>query len=168
VERGVKCCACFHAEKFTRLSVRREIAEMDGDEDKATSVGIATNKSHFPSPRVIFNDGTGAGILNQLDSCTRGLLLHEADTTMGSWNVLQSGPLDRSPGRIDPFRSTLMTLYEDPGSFTRLLKTEQINTEGSKLILLVSTQSLWTIQPSISINVQSARLLWPILTVDQR
>jgi hypothetical protein len=87
---------------------------------------------------VIFNDGTGAGILNQLDSCTRAFCLHEADTTMGSWNVMQSGPLDCTFGRIDPFRSTLMTLYEDPGSFTGLLKNEQINTEGSKLILLVS------------------------------
>ena len=57
---------------------------------------------------------------------------------MSSWNVVQSGPLDRTVTRIDPFRSTLMTLYEDPGSFTRLLKNELISTEGAKLILLVS------------------------------
>lgn len=61
---------------------------------------------------------------------------------MNSWNVMQNGPLDRSVTRIDPFRSTLMTLYEDPGSFTRLLKNELINTEGSKLILLVSLNTL--------------------------
>ena len=91
---------------------------------------------------MIFNDGTGAGILSQLDSCTRALCLHEADTTMTSWNVMQSGPLDRAITRIDPFRSTLMTLYEDPGNFTRLLKNELINTEGSKLILLVRLTSI--------------------------
>lgn len=61
---------------------------------------------------------------------------------MNSWNVMQKGPLDRSVTRVDPFRSTLMTLYEDPGSFTRLLKNELINTEGSKLILLVSLNTL--------------------------
>ena len=87
---------------------------------------------------MVFNDGTGAGILSQLDFCTRALCLHEADTTMSSWNVIQSGPLDRTVTRIDQFRATLMTLYEDPSGFTRLLKNELIYTQGSKLILLVS------------------------------
>ena len=70
------------------------------------------------------------------------LVLHEDDTTIDSWNVVQSGPLDRTSTRVDRFRSTLMTLYENPGDFTRLLKNEEINTEGSKLIILVSNHPL--------------------------
>ena len=121
IERGVKCCVRYHSEKFTTMAIRREIAENE-KKGKTKTIAISPEESILLIPKVIFNDGTGAGILQQLDPCTRALLLHEADTTMGSWNVLQSGPLDRSPGRVDPFRSTLMTLYEDPGSFTRLLK----------------------------------------------
>jgi hypothetical protein len=138
VERSVKCCVRYHSDKFTKSAIRREAIQAKLNLEKTAVATIPMEELTLLIPREIFNDGTGAGILNQLDSCTRALLLHEADTTMGSWNVLQSSPLDRSPGRIDPFRSTLMTLYEDPGGFTRLLKNEQINTEGSKLILLVS------------------------------
>ncbi|CAF1429950.1 unnamed protein product [Adineta ricciae] len=118
VERAVKQCVNFHTVKFMTASSRHTNSLSNEHEDTSKKV-----------PRVIFNDGTGAGILSQLDSCTRALCLHEADTTMNSWNVMQSGPLDRVTTRIDAFRSTLMTLYEDPGSFTRLLKNELINTE---------------------------------------
>ena len=65
---------------------------------------------------ISFNDGTEAGSLSQPDSCTRGLCLHEADTTINSWHVIQNGPLDRTVTRIAPFRSTLMILSEDPNS----------------------------------------------------
>jgi hypothetical protein len=145
VERGVKYCTMYHAKKFVTMATKRDIAqaeqingkntnEMSDEEQQQSSI----TEPNYRAPKMIFNDGTRAGILHQLDSCTRALCLHEADTTMGSWNVMQSGPLDRTSGRIDPFRSTIMTLYDDPGSFTLLLKNEQINTEGSKLVLLVS------------------------------
>ena len=147
VERAVKQSVRYHAHKFITMSAKRENWQ---DKEETTKKKEKVDKKQFETvtdkrtdlmvavPRVIFNDGTGAGILNQLDSCTRALCLHEADTTMGSWNVIQSGPLDRAPSRLDSFRSTLMTLYEDPGNFTRLLKNELIHTEGAKLVLLVS------------------------------
>lgn len=153
VERSIKQCVRYHADKFATMSVRRENSQANEEmikknkntNDEQSKMTIEKNNTRvLRIPRVIFNDGTGAGILSQLDSCTRALCLHEADTTMSSWNVLQSGPLDRTSSRIDAFRSTLMTLYENPGDFTRLLKNELINTEGSKLILLVSINHvLW-------------------------
>ena len=153
VERSVNQSVHYHVSKFVTISAKKKHAEAEEeettkkrgkDDDGQVKTGIDKRTTRvLPVPRVIFNDGTGAGILNQLDSCTRALCLHEADTTMGSWNVMQSGPLDRTSSRLDSFRSTLMTLYEDPGNFTRLLKNELINTAGSKLILLVSNNHVF-------------------------
>ncbi|CAF4727374.1 unnamed protein product, partial [Rotaria socialis] len=42
-------------------------------------------------------------------------------------------PIDMMPYRVDPFRSTLMTLHEKPDNFLRILKKETIYVTGSKL-----------------------------------
>lgn len=146
VERAVKQSVRYHAHKYATMSVKREnsqgneMIKKKGKVDTENFETVTDKRTNLmiSVPRVIFNDGTGAGILNQLDSCTRALCLYEADTTMGSGNVFQSGPFDRTPSRLDSFRSTLMTLYEEPGNFSRLLKNELIHTERSKLVLLVS------------------------------
>ncbi len=47
-------------------------------------------------------------------------------------------PFERSSGgKIDPFRSTLVQLYDFPGKFTRQLKNEEIDTTGAKLNIMV-------------------------------
>ncbi|CAF4075256.1 unnamed protein product, partial [Rotaria magnacalcarata] len=83
--------------------------------------------------KVVFNDGTAAGVLNNLKGCTRTMNLHEADVTLKSLGLLLPSPIDLTPTRIDSFRSTLMTLHEKPGNFVRVLKKENINITGSKL-----------------------------------
>ena len=129
--------------KRKNLEAEEEITKKkEKASQQITTTSDKRTKPVLSVPRVIFNDGNGTGILHQLDSCTRALVLHDADTTIGSWNVVQSGPLDRTSIRVDCFRSTLMTLYENPGDFTRFLKNKEINTNGSKLIILVSNHLL--------------------------
>ena len=93
--------------------------------------------AHRLSSKVVFNDGTLAGVLNSLKQCTRAMHLHEADVTLKSMGLMLPSPLDITPPRIDSFRSTLMTLYENPGRFFRVLKKENIDVTGSKLNIFV-------------------------------
>lgn len=87
--------------------------------------------------KMIFNDGTAAGVLNNLKGCTRTMHLHEADVTLKALGLMLPSPMDITPTRVDPFRSTLMTLHEKPGQFLRVLKKETINVTGSKLNIFV-------------------------------
>jgi hypothetical protein len=89
--------------------------------------------------KMVFNDGTPAGILSNLKQSTRTMHLHEADVTLKSFGLLLPSPCDITPTKIDPFRSTLMTLYEKPGHFRRVLKKEKIDVSGSKLNVFVSS-----------------------------
>jgi hypothetical protein len=95
-----------------------------------------TNINRIPS-KVVFNDGTSAGVLSNLKQCTRTMNLHEADVTLKSLGLMLPSPSDITPSRIDPFRSTLMTLHEKPGNFLRVLKKEKIDVSGSKLNIFV-------------------------------
>lgn len=90
-------------------------------------------------PRIVYHDGSAAGILNKLKQCTRTLSFHEADVSLlKNLNVFMSSPFDRSvSGKIDPFRSTLMQLYDNPNEFTRQLKNEEVATTGAKLNIMV-------------------------------
>lgn len=92
--------------------------------------------------KAVFNDGTPAGILNNLKQSTKTMHLHEADVTLKSFGLLLSSSYDITPSKIDPFRSTLMTLYEKPGNFCRILKNENIDISGSKLNIFVSNMNL--------------------------
>ncbi|CAF4079659.1 unnamed protein product [Adineta steineri] len=103
-----------------------------------TSTASATNKhvtttNNNTISNVIFNDGTSAGILNGLKKCTRAMHLHEADVTLKTLGVILPSPSDITPTRIDPFRTILMTIYEKPGQFLRILKKETVDVSGSKL-----------------------------------
>jgi hypothetical protein len=72
------------------------------------------------STKVVFNDETPAGILNNLKQFTKTMHLHEADVTLKSFGLLLPSPYDITPSKIDPFRPTLITLYEKPGNFCRI------------------------------------------------
>lgn len=87
----------------------------------------------------MYHDGSAAGILNKLKRCTKTLSFHEVDVSLlKNLNVFMPSPHDRSGGgKIDPFRSTLMQLFDNPGNFTRQLKTEELDTIGSKLNIMV-------------------------------
>lgn len=95
--------------------------------------------THSNHAKVVFNDGTAAGVLGNLKDGTKTMLLHEADVTLKSMGLLLPSPADILPYRVDPFRSTLMTLHEKPGHFMRVLKKESINISGSKLNIFVSS-----------------------------
>ena len=104
-----------------------------------TTTSMPVNRKytqHLPG-KIVFNDGTAAGVLNNLKGCTRTMHLHEADVTLKSLGLMLPSPADLTPSRVDPFRSTLMTLHEKPGSFLRVLKKETINVSGSKLNIFV-------------------------------
>jgi hypothetical protein len=91
------------------------------DESRSCSTTTTSNIHRTPT-KVVFNDGTSAGILNNLKQCTRAIHLHEADVTLKSLGLMLPSPSDIVPSRIDPFGSTLMTLHEKPGHFLRVLK----------------------------------------------
>ncbi|CAF1501432.1 unnamed protein product, partial [Rotaria sordida] len=119
--------------------------------------------------KVVFNDGTAAGVLNNLKGCTRTMHLHEADVTLKSLGLMLPSPIDILPSRVDPFRSTLMTLHEKPGNFLRVLKKEKIDATGSKLnIFGASTGDLIAAElarqaPSMAADALFERfILWPI------
>jgi hypothetical protein len=108
------------------------------DESQSSSTTTTTTTNiHRPPTKVVFNDGTSAGVLSNLKQCTRAMHLHEADVTLKSLGLMLPSPSDMAPSRIDPFRSTLMTLYEKPGHFLRVLKKEKIDVSGSKLNIFV-------------------------------
>ena len=90
-------------------------------------------------PKVVYHDGSAAGILDKLKRCTRTLSFHEIDVSLlKHLNVFMPSPFDRcGGGKIDPFRSTLMQLYDSPSNYTRQLKAEEIDTNGSKLNIMV-------------------------------
>lgn len=132
VERAVKEYVNFHTERFMTATSPRAFKSSDECEetpkkgnrsDQGFWVDEKKQQTDVSSvPTVIVNDGTGAGILSQLESCPLSLCKHKADKTMSNWNVMQNGPWDRTMTRIDAFRSTLMTLYDDSSSFTCLWK----------------------------------------------
>jgi len=103
-----------------------------------------TNINRIPS-KVVFNDGTPAGVLSNLKQCTRIMNLHEADVTLKSLDLMLPSPSDITPSRIDPFRSTLMTPQEKPGNFLRVLKKEKIDVSGSKLNIFVRSLNFFKI-----------------------
>ncbi|CAF4852485.1 unnamed protein product [Rotaria socialis] len=114
---------------------RDEIAagvEFDGASTTATIPGNKMKMKHVHQ-KVVFNDGTAAGVLSNLMGRTRTMHLHEADVTLKSLGLLLPSPIDMMPYRVDPFRSTLMTLHEKPDNFLRILKKETIYVTGSKL-----------------------------------
>jgi hypothetical protein len=104
-----------------------------------TTTNVVLDRTYIARiPRkVVFNDGTAAGLLSNLKGCTRSMNLHESDVTLKSLGLMLPSPADITPSRIDPFRSTLMTLHEKPGKFLRVLKNEQIDISGSKLNIFV-------------------------------
>ena len=104
--------------------------------EEPTNGARSTHSNHA---KVVFNDGTAAGVLSNLKDGTKTMLLHEADVTLKSMGLLLPSPADIMPYRVDPFRSTLMTLHEKPGHFMRVLKKESINVTGSKLNIFVSS-----------------------------
>ncbi|CAF5002298.1 unnamed protein product [Rotaria sp. Silwood1] len=133
-------------------------------------VSTATTKNVLrKSIKVVFNDGTPAGILNNLKQCARTMHLHEADVTLKSFGLLLPSPFDITPSKVDSFRSTLMTLHEKPGHFCRILKNEEIDISGSKLnIFGASTGDLVAAElvrqaASLSADALFERfLLWPL------
>ncbi|CAF1484050.1 unnamed protein product, partial [Rotaria sordida] len=60
------------------------------------------------------------------------MYLHEADITLISLGLMLLAPIDITPSRVDPFRSTLMTSHEKSGHFLQVLKKERIDVAGSK------------------------------------
>ncbi|CAF4807703.1 unnamed protein product, partial [Rotaria socialis] len=111
---------------------RDEIAagiEFDGASTTATIPGNKMKMKHVHQ-KVVFNDGTAAGVLSKLMGRTRTMHLHEADVTLKSLGLLLPSPIDMMPYRVDPFRSTLMTLHEKPDNFLRILKKETIYVTG--------------------------------------
>ncbi len=48
--------------------------------------------------------------------------VHEADVTLKSLGLMLHSPADITTSRIDPFRSTVMTLHEKPREFLRVFK----------------------------------------------
>ncbi|CAF3966112.1 unnamed protein product [Rotaria magnacalcarata] len=119
--------------------------------------------------KVVFNDGTAAGVLSHLKGCTRTMHLHEADVTLKSLGLVLPSPIDITPTRVDPFRSTLMTLHEKPSSFTRILKNERIRVAGSTLnIFGASTGELLAAELARQAACMAADalferfILWPI------
>lgn len=115
-----------------------DITSVD-DSDSCITTSTSTHQQIVKQTRgkVVFNDGTAAGVLNNLKSCTRTMHLHEADVSLKSWGLLLPSPNDITPTRVDPFRSTLMSLHEKPGNFLRILKKEKIHITGSKLNIFV-------------------------------
>jgi hypothetical protein len=103
------------------------------------TVDPTTSHTHGQSipEKVVFNDGTAAGVLANLIGCTRTTILHEADVSLKCSGLMLPSPSDITPTRVDPFRSTLMTLHEKPGQFMRILKKEKIAVNGSKLNIFV-------------------------------
>ncbi|CAF3396062.1 unnamed protein product [Rotaria socialis] len=119
--------------------------------------------------KVVFNDGPAAGVLSHLKGCTRTMHLHEADVTLKSLGLALPSPIDITPTRVDPFRSTLMALHEKPSSFTRILKNERIQVAGSKLnIFGASTGELLAAELARQAACMAADalferfILWPI------
>ncbi|CAF1173603.1 unnamed protein product [Rotaria sordida] len=96
-----------------------EIREENSSEISGSSVvSTATTKNVLrKSIKVVFNDGTPAGILNNLKQCARTVHLHEADVTLKSFGLLLPSPFDITPSKVDSFRSTLMTLHEKSNIF---------------------------------------------------
>lgn len=76
--------------------------------------------------------------------------LHEADVTLKAMGLMLLSLLDLTPPWIDSFRSTLLTLYEKPGKFFRVLKKENINVAGSKLNIFVICLNLLKTKFSVS------------------
>ncbi|CAF4233459.1 unnamed protein product, partial [Rotaria sordida] len=148
-----------------------EIREENSSKISGSSiVSTATTKNVLrKSIKVVFNDGTPAGILNNLKQCARTMHLHEADVTLKSFGLLLPSPFDITPSKVDSFRSTLMTLHEKPSHFCRILKNEEIDISGSKLnIFGASTGDLVAAElvrqtASLSADALFERfLLWPL------
>ncbi|CAF2669967.1 unnamed protein product [Rotaria sp. Silwood2] len=148
-----------------------EIREENSSEISGLSVvsTVTTKNVLRKSIKVVFNDGTPAGILNNLKQCARTMHLHEADVTLKSFGLLLPSPFDITPPKLDSFRSTLMTLHEKPGHFCRILKNEEIDISGSKLNIFVpSTGDLVAAElvrqaASLSADALFERfLLWPL------
>ncbi|CAF4006891.1 unnamed protein product [Adineta steineri] len=126
---------------FNKLESGTEISLDQTDSLTTTSITstASTTNKHVTTTnnntisKVIFNDGTSAGILKGLKKCTRAMHLHEADVTLKTLGVILPSPSDITPNRIDQFRTILMTMYEKPGQFLRILKNENIDVSGSKL-----------------------------------
>jgi hypothetical protein len=107
-----------------------------------TNKQLNTKNTYRISSKIVFNDGTSAGILNNLQKCTKAMHLHEADVTLKALGLMLPSPLDITPTRVDSFRTTLMTLYEKPGHFLRILKKEKVDVSGSKLNIFVSNLNI--------------------------
>jgi hypothetical protein len=140
-EQGMKAAAAFFSSEFEEDAT----GDKTDHEQKATT-DTANDKFKLSNlimthkiPRIVYHDGSAAGILNKLKKCTRTLITHEADVSLlKNLNVFLPSPFERAlGGKVDPFRSTLMQLYDDPGNFTRQLKNEEINTTGAKLNIMV-------------------------------
>ncbi|CAF3748763.1 unnamed protein product [Rotaria sordida] len=148
-----------------------EIREENSSEISGSSVvSTATTKNVLrKSIKVVFNDGTPAGILNNLKQCARTMHLREADVTLKSFGLLLPSSFDITPSKVDSFRSTLMTLHEKPSHFCRILKNEEIDISGSKLSIfgastgdLVAAESVRQ-TASLSADALFERfLLWPL------
>ncbi|CAF3290441.1 unnamed protein product [Rotaria sp. Silwood2] len=149
----------------------REAMLADECDSCMTTTSILVNEQNVKrnSDKVVFNDGTAAGVLSNLKGCTRTMHLHEADVTLKSSGFMLPSPIDITPSRVDPFRSTLMTLHEKPGNFLRVLKKERIDVTGSKLnIFGASTGDLIAAElarqaASMATDALFERfILWPI------
>jgi hypothetical protein len=109
--------------------------------------------------KVVFNDGTAAGVLSNLKGCTRTMHLHEADVTLKTLGLMLPSPSDMTPCKVDPFRSTLMTLHEKPGRFLRVLKKEKIDVTGSKLNIFVCISMVTSIS-RVAYPRERLRVIW--------
>ena len=134
--------AAFFPECITKQSSHRQASEI-GPLDQREPVTTTQNALPYPSgirgtsDKVVFNDGTAAGVLNNIRGCTRTMHLHEADVTLKSLGLMLPSPADITPTRVDGFRPTLMTLHEKPDNFLRVLKHEKIHVSDSKLNIFV-------------------------------
>ena len=127
------------ANYFAEIDENSKTNEQLSDARTATISNLINKENSYKrSSKVVFNDGTPAGILSNLKQSTRTMHLHEADVTLKCFGLLLPSPYDISPTKVDPFRSTLMTLYEKPGNFYRVLKNETIDLSDSKLNIFVS------------------------------
>src|SRR5579871_276583 len=83
-----------------------EVREENSSEKPGSSVvSTTTTKNVLRKPiKVVFNDGTPAGILNNLKHCARTMHLHEADVTLKSFGLLLPSPSDITPSKVDSFQ----------------------------------------------------------------
>ena len=136
-ESAAKFCFVFdNNQQFEEETIEEALSD-DGEKSELEGTVVSQKSTRGITDKVVFNDGTAAGVLSNLKGGTKTMHLHEADVSLKSMGLMLPSPADIVPYRVDPFRSTLMTLHEKPGHFSRVLKKETINVHGSKLNIFV-------------------------------